>query len=345
MHRFPVAAEGGNGPAAVSRIAALATSAEPLQDKAEQVLDEVQRIFPFDAAILSCVDLTHATRTRPLAFRGYSREFADYLVSEEWHAECVAPFGLPRSGLPFREADLSIDPLSLEGVVKGRSLNLNEGLLSALINSRGRHTGFLMCSWSETAAPPEEACASIGQIAEALGNMVDPLGSALSVASTLDEETTAVAVLADATTVPLRGTSLPSFLTSESPVMSTIAEGSFREFGSTSFLWPAPTGGWFKCWVYPCADDVTLWLSRAVDDACGLTRRELEVVTGLVDGCSNAEIAARLWITTRTARAHVEHILEKLGVTTRAAAVARAVGEGLRLPRGVTTIPQDLAVS
>jgi DNA-binding NarL/FixJ family response regulator len=57
------------------------------------------------------------------------------------------------------------------------------------------------------------------------------------------------------------------------------------------------------------------------------------VLTSLVDGASNGEIAAQLWVTTRTVRAHVEHILEKLGVASRAAAVGRAVVEGLLLPR------------
>jgi DNA-binding CsgD family transcriptional regulator len=49
-----------------------------------------------------------------------------------------------------------------------------------------------------------------------------------------------------------------------------------------------------------------------------LTRREREVASLIADGMSNKEIAAKLVISRRTAEAHVEHILNKLGYTSRA---------------------------
>ena len=49
----------------------------------------------------------------------------------------------------------------------------------------------------------------------------------------------------------------------------------------------------------------------------GLTRREWEIAHLLAEGLSNKEIAARLVISPRTAEAHVEHILTKLGFTSR----------------------------
>jgi DNA-binding NarL/FixJ family response regulator len=60
-----------------------------------------------------------------------------------------------------------------------------------------------------------------------------------------------------------------------------------------------------------------------------LTRRELEVMTLMADGLGHAEIAERLVITRRTVSKHVEHILTKLGVNTRAQAVALAIRGGL----------------
>jgi DNA-binding NarL/FixJ family response regulator len=60
-----------------------------------------------------------------------------------------------------------------------------------------------------------------------------------------------------------------------------------------------------------------------------LTRRELDVLSLLVEGLSQPEIANRLFISPKTVGKHVEHILSKLGVHNRAQAVARAVRDEL----------------
>jgi DNA-binding CsgD family transcriptional regulator len=56
-----------------------------------------------------------------------------------------------------------------------------------------------------------------------------------------------------------------------------------------------------------------------------LTKRETEVLSLLATGCTNADIAARLYISRRTAENHVAHILSKLGLRSRAEAAAYAV--------------------
>jgi predicted ATPase/DNA-binding CsgD family transcriptional regulator len=60
-----------------------------------------------------------------------------------------------------------------------------------------------------------------------------------------------------------------------------------------------------------------------------LTERECDVLRLVAAGCSSRDIADALFISPRTASTHVEHILSKLGVNTRSAAVAVALRERL----------------
>lgn len=55
-----------------------------------------------------------------------------------------------------------------------------------------------------------------------------------------------------------------------------------------------------------------------------LTPREVEVLQLLMEGATNREIAEKLVITLRTAKAHASNILQKLHVSSRTEAVARA---------------------
>lgn len=64
-------------------------------------------------------------------------------------------------------------------------------------------------------------------------------------------------------------------------------------------------------------------------NAFGLTERELEVLSLIVDGLNNMEIAKKLFITRATAKAHVHSILQKLYVKDRTKAAVCAMKEGL----------------
>ena len=64
-------------------------------------------------------------------------------------------------------------------------------------------------------------------------------------------------------------------------------------------------------------------------ESCPLTERELEVLQLIVDGCSNAEIAEKLYITVGTVKTHVRNILNKLCADDRTQAAVRALRTGL----------------
>ena len=74
-------------------------------------------------------------------------------------------------------------------------------------------------------------------------------------------------------------------------------------------------------------------ISGRVASATALTTTEERVAAMVVDGLTNKEIAAALFVTPRTVEAHLTHAYAKLGVRSRAQLVRQMVG--------VSAIPED----
>jgi two-component system, NarL family, response regulator LiaR len=60
-----------------------------------------------------------------------------------------------------------------------------------------------------------------------------------------------------------------------------------------------------------------------------LSKRELEVLKLIVDGCTNPEIAAALYLSPSTVKAHIRSIMNKLAVDDRVQAAVIALRSGL----------------
>jgi branched-chain amino acid transport system substrate-binding protein len=69
--------------------------------------------------------------------------------------------------------------------------------------------------------------------------------------------------------------------------------------------------------------------TRAAELEYPLTKRELDVLTLMVAGLSNAAIADALTVSPRTVTTHVDHIMRKIGVPSRSAAATLALDAGI----------------
>lgn len=73
--------------------------------------------------------------------------------------------------------------------------------------------------------------------------------------------------------------------------------------------------------------------------AVSLSMRELQVLDLAADGCTNAVIGQRLYLSEDTVKSHLRRAFTKLGVRDRTQAVAVAIARGaLALPPGSTPV-------
>jgi len=81
---------------------------------------------------------------------------------------------------------------------------------------------------------------------------------------------------------------------------------------------PGPGGGW----LLTCEEEPLPTPERL--RGLGLTRRQAEILALLAAGAGVAEIATDLYLSPATVRKHLENVYERLGVHTRAEAIAKA---------------------
>ena len=79
-------------------------------------------------------------------------------------------------------------------------------------------------------------------------------------------------------------------------------------------------------------------VARRREGPAGLTAREVDVLRLVSRGLSSKEVAARLVISPKTARNHIEHIYAKIGASNRAGASLFAMQHGL-IPDGDLITP------
>ena len=321
---------------ALTRVARAASDALTPAARAEQVLAELHGLVPFVCAQLTCWDPVEG-RHSTLASHGYADPLLEHLSGPTFENE-LAQLDMLRTRRPMRMRDLPGDPgdvLTVSEVLL--PAGFREGLTMCLFTRGGSFAGLLNLSTDDRRHPGDRARDAIAALNETLANVVDVTQTCRTLASLLDPGTPAVALAADGTPVELAGTGRGPALAEGSPLLEVLAGQVPQDGHERRFLWPDGESGWYRVRIVPCFDEaggrsLALVTVRPCDHVLGLTRREIEVLTHLASGASNPAIASLLHVSPRTVATHVEHILEKLNVSTRAAAAGRAVREALVLP-------------
>jgi DNA-binding CsgD family transcriptional regulator len=321
----------------IARVARAATEPLAPPDRAAAVLEALRSVVPFDHAEISAIDPFDGSR-RVLANEGYAEEMLNHFHGEQFEEE-IRSLDMHETGYPVRMCDVRGDALAVRTIAEMlRPAGYNGGLTMCLRTASGRETGLLNLSTSDARHPSDAERDVVSALCSTLANVADATQSARFLVSLLEPGAFAVALSRDGAVTPLPGVATHPLLDADARLPRLAHAIIGRDGGrSTRFLWPAADRRWYRVGITPCPSDgpggrdaiVTV---QADTIAIELTRRELEVLTMLTSGWSNAEIGSRLWISPRTVGTYVEGVLAKLDVPTRAAAAARAVAEGLIVP-------------
>jgi DNA-binding CsgD family transcriptional regulator len=334
-----------NGFEVAAEIGRIASESGRAQERANAILDSLRRLVPFQAANIQLLDLRTGAGVS-LARRGYPAAVAAYIDSPA-NIEDVELLGLTRDRRAMRVQDLPVPREKIHGWVHYlRPAGFREGMVVGLFAADGRHLGVLGLNTDTERHPSAEARDLVGRLAPVIAGAVDPMRSLTSLARMVRDATAGIVLDRDGNASPLHGLGTHPVLAPGYPVVLLAARRLAEGAAQVAFLAPyhPPESSAAEhvrvtvlaCPPQPLHDPVGLVLVSPGGELEGLTGRELEVLGLIIEGRPIPRIAAELGLAERTAAAHVEHVLEKLGVQSRTLAAVRALRRGLYVPREIS---------
>jgi DNA-binding CsgD family transcriptional regulator len=326
-------------------VAGIAATPAAIEERAAALLESLRRVVPFQAGWIALLD-PERRRLVPLVSPGYDDTVRAYITSPASVAE-IELLGLDRARPPMRLRDFPVPPGEVRGWAEYlRPAGFREGLGVGLFAPDGRHLGQLSLNTESAAHPTDAARDLIGVLAPLVAQAVDPLRSVATAAQLVHGALAGIVLTRAGHPLPLPGLGAHPLLGEDSALLAVaaqLADGRAHTVFLCPQAGPDAAVGYLRVTVLACASQPPHHLVAAVlvalpGDLHGLTRRELEVLGLLIEGWTNARIAAALVIAPRTVATHMENILAKLGAETRALAAVRALGQGLYVPRPLTGV-------
>lgn len=320
---------------AIAQIGSVVAGALRHADDPSSILAPLRTIASFDAAMLAVRDPITG-RQRALVNEGYEPSLLSFINTEylscrtyEIARDHRRPMRMRDYGPDFYRTRVYREFLDGAGYREGVTLVLRSG------GDPGRATGLLTMSFGESRAADDDAREAIELVAPSLGQLVD-VGLAPTLLASLLGNGAAFVVDGSGATATASDDPKPAV---QQPSPAAIAVS--REFLTTrhaslkGYCWRRDDTVWERVHLLRLTEDqyidgvrALLMLDRT-PLPYGLTERELDVLTLVSRGLPNRAIGDALRTSPRTVGTHVEHLLLKTGLATRAGLASYAVEHGV----------------
>jgi DNA-binding CsgD family transcriptional regulator len=326
----------------VVEVAEIASALGPIGDRAAALLEPLRRVIPFEGAWIGLLDPERRAHLSLVQY-GYDDRTRAHLDGPRALSE-IERLGIQRRG-PAWLRDLPYPVAESPGW--GEYLwpaGFRDGVGVHLYRPDGGYLGILALHADAAGRLTDTDAELLGVLAPIVGGGVDPLRRLSVVAAVVGDATAGTVLTRAGEPLPLPGLASHPLLAARSALLLVAASqsaGQAVSFFLCPYADPDTAARLVRVGVLAVPPDLPDYLAAivlisAAVDLHGLTPRELEILGLLVEGWPNARIAATLVIAERTVATHLEHILAKLDVTTRAAAAALALRLGLYIPRRIT---------
>jgi hypothetical protein len=314
-----------------------------VQERAAEILDRLGRILEFDAGWLAVRD-PERQRHIPLATTGAAAPLRDYFGRPEADEE-VDQLGLNRRRPPLLASEIPI-PLCEVRAWADHLLpaGFQQGVAAGLFTADGRHIGFLSLLSADPARPSRADRRVVAAVTGVIADDLDRTRDIAETARIIERARAGIVLTRGGDVLPLPGLPDDRLLVSGSSIVSVAVDELANSGAYATFLVPTPgTDGEL---VRVTALDFTRpdldHLCAAVllsppGDLHGLTHLDLRVLGLLVEGVTGLPaLADALDVGMETVADSLDRGLAALRTTDLAAAAARALRAGMRIPPGVT---------
>lgn len=313
------------------RYAAVLDSASSIETRAHEMLDTLGGRGASSASAI-CLWDPIGRRHIAVANHGYPDQVIDHLNT--WFIDHDPLFETMRrrgiGALRWRDFPDYRDTYSVRGVFV--PAGFDEGLSARLVTADGTYAGTIHVNCDDPRYPSDDDVDEINALRQQLAEHLDFSLRPRMVAELMSPDAQAWAVDGTGRTHLLRVGEAFDEVLDEELVRAMALAGLGHRTEATRWH---DSAGWLHVRHITTAprflQDSLCAVMLITRDALpfGITPRELDALTLAAQGLTNNQIAARLFISVRTAGHHLESATVKLGASNRASCVSQAVSWGL----------------